>query len=169
MDKRLKYKLQPPNEQTVRRMMEVEFYLAFRHLVSLTYGETSTAAHDFIKSIAILGKVEQYTLLFPYREITTFGGTPTKEEIVITLYYYGLSYRDIYKVFGIHPDTVRKYIRRYIAKGHPPLKPRLGLNFRDELVKALDVVGKTIAPLIFPTTIISSGKRARELWNKGDK
>ncbi|MEH7276495.1 helix-turn-helix domain-containing protein [Neobacillus vireti] len=166
MSKRQKYILDPPTEQTIRRMMEVEFYLAFRHIQSLEYGDTADGASDLIGGIAKLCGVERYILYFPYRELTTFGGTPSKKEIVITLYFYGVSYRDIYRKFGVHSDTIRKIIRGYIKSGQPPLKPHLGLNFQQELILALEVLDKTLLPLITPLMVISEGKKVRKLWLK---
>jgi hypothetical protein len=156
------YKLKPPNSQTIKRLYEIEFYLSFKHISDLGYGQKWKAGAEFIKSIANLCEVDHYTLLIPYGKLLDYNTKPSRKEIIIFLNYYGVPYRDIYKIFGIHSNTVRKYLREYIDEGEPPLSPKLPQGVFDELLVAIDVLHKTLSPIIMGCSLIERGIEIRK-------
>lgn len=159
-----KYVLPIPSKLEESRLIEVEFYLIFKHLYDHLKNTNKKSYELTVNSIADFCGLEIYTFLFPLEQLRKISNRPSKEEIVLTLMYFGLSYREIYHLFRIHPDTTRKYLKRYISVRKPNLRPRITPAIKKDIITALKAIDELFVPFIEKTLISSKRKQYFSLW-----
>ena len=153
------YELQSADKETLRRTVEVVFYLVVQHI----YDESTAASYEnkqLIEALSEFFGCKPTTINMAYQNMLTLTHAPSPSERVIALKYLGLPIRKISKVTKTHPNTIYRYLKQYRENGEIGLAPRFDYETDRQLLKFNKQMFKTFAGL----NDILNVREAEEVW-----
>lgn len=132
----MKYTLYEPNETTLERVKEVQFWI-FLQAFLFKYNQDNQFIIGLVEDLAQIFncKPHQIRTIISYFDSPAYK--PDKEEIVISSSLLGMNVREITKIASMGIDTYYRYLKGYIKKEQPGLVPRLPEDLREDIEKFL--------------------------------
>lgn len=133
----VKYNLNPPSQNTLARMKEVQMYM-FMQSFLYKYNHENQYILNLIESLALLYDCKPHMITAIISHFKSPAYKPEKEEIVVTSFYLGIPVRGVINITGIGNDTYYRKLNSYIARNQPELVPRFSNKFYKEIDQFID-------------------------------
>lgn len=134
-----KHELTLPNQDTIDRIIEVQFFLFMKGFI-YKYGQENRYINDLVNILSEIYECRPSSISIAKETLRAPGSRPTKLEISVAAFWLGIPIRQLAKVSEMSTKTYYNKLEEYRSSNQPDLQPRLNDTIRRDVFKFLENV-----------------------------